>query len=159
MEQQIVLRPVTDRDMALIRGWLLQDHVVKWFEHPQDWLNEIENRKNQFAWINHFIVSFEGADIGFCQYYAYKNSGEDWHGSVDVEGSYSLDYLIGDMAYMGRGLGKKIICVLVQEIGKAPDAKRVLAKPDTQNAASCNTLLSAGFRYDAKNELYLYSYN
>jgi RimJ/RimL family protein N-acetyltransferase len=119
-----------------------------------DWIKEIEKRNSEFIWVHHFIVEFNDTPIGFCQYYEYKNSGETWHGDVDIEGTYSIDYMIGEANYLGRGLGKLIIKSLIDKIKLYSNAKRIIVQPEPENKASCGLLLSCDFTFDERNEIY-----
>lgn len=154
--EPLQLCTLRDEDIPLFATWLHRDHVAKWYGDLDEWLEEVQNLKEDYSWIHHFIVSFEGRNIGFCQYYEYTKGGEDWHGCVDIQGTYSIDYLIGEPEYLSKGLGREMIKQLLDIISSLPDAKRVIAQPEGDNAASCNTLLSAGFEYDADNKLYLF---
>ena len=116
---------------------------------------KLKTEKKNSIWINHFIVDFNGNPIGFCQYYEYKNSGETWHGNVELEGTYSIDYLIGEQDYLKKGYGKEIINWLVDEISHIPNAKRIIVQPENENLASCNTLLTNQFSYDTTNEIFI----
>ena len=156
MNQTVTLRPYSDADFPLYKSWLYAPHVAKWYHDPSSWLMEIEQRMGTFCWIRHFIVEAEGQAIGFCQYYEYVKSGEDWHGSVEAAGSYSLDYLIGEPAFLRRGFGKAIILALVRLIQGEEHAKRIIVQPELDNDASCRTFLSCGFCFDPVNELYQY---
>jgi len=146
-----------DEDIELLENWLRQEYILKWYHEPEEWLREAQERHDEFCWITHFIVLKEGEPIGFCQYYPYEKSGETWNGDVPACGTYSIDYLIGEQDCLGKGLGKQIVKLLVNEIFSRKDAKRIIAQPEPENAASCYTLLSSGFAYDERNGLYLLS--
>ncbi len=152
----LLLRDFTDEDMVLLERWLYLPHVAKWFEQPLDWLDEARNRHTTFHWLRHYMIEWQKQPIGFCQYYPYDKSGEDWQGTVPLDGTYSIDYLIGEAGYLRKGLGKKALRLLLQKIALQGEAKRVIAQPDPENEASCNLLLAAGFQYDPHNRLYLY---
>lgn len=151
---QVKLRKFQSCDIELFQKWVYEDHVAEWYEHPLDWIYELEHDQDEFAWIEHFIVVCDGRDIGFCQGYEYKLSGEDWHGDIDLEGTYSIDYMIGEREYLKKGLGAKIVNLLVNHLFETAKARRIIVQPESDNKASCNTLLSAGFIYDEKNKLY-----
>lgn len=153
--KMLSLRQFSDEDLSIFKQWLYEPHVAKWYEHPLNWIYELQNRKNEFAFIHHFIIEYAGEAIGFCQYYEYSYGGEDWHGTIDIEGTYSIDYLIGDVKYLGKGFGTSTVQCLIDEIKKQHNAKCIIVQPDSKNKASCNTLLSCGFEYDQTNELYI----
>lgn len=151
----VELRPFTDDDLPRYRAWLHLPHVRRWYHDPADWLHEVGERHGTFAWLNHFIILQGGNPIGFCQYYSYARSEETWHGSLALAGTYSIDYLIGETACLGQGLGRQTILALIQKIRSHADAVRIIVQPEPENAPSCGTLLSCGFHFDKENELYL----
>ncbi len=150
----LCLRSFTDADLNLMKKWLAQSHVAKWFTHPDAWLEEITLRNTKYDFITHFIVEAEGQPIGFCQYYDYTRGGESWHGSIPAEGSWSLDYLIGEPGFLGKGNGAALVRLLSQAVWANTGAERIIVQPEPENHRSRNTLRSAGFRYDAENDLF-----
>lgn len=62
--------------------------------------------------------------------------------------------MIGETNYLGRGLGKSIVLRLVSKIQNKTAAKKIIVQPEAGNKASRNTLLPAGFLYDAGNDVF-----
>lgn len=153
--QELLLRLLSDDDIPLFRKWLYLPHVAAWYTHPLDWIDEVEKRNDEFSFLHHFIAEVDGMPIGFCQFYEYRQSGEDWHGDIKLDGTYSIDYLIGDTDYLGKGFGKAIIKALVEQIKVQENAKRIIVQPEQENKASCNTLLSSGFSFDKANGVFI----
>ncbi len=151
----IKLRQFEDKDIDTFKKWLYVPHVAKWYHEPEDWMDEVINRNDEYFWINHYIVEYEGKSIGFCQYYEYYRSGEIWHGNIKTDGTYSIDYLIGETEYLGRKLGTQIINSLCEMIKTDNNAKRIIVQPENENKASCGVLLSCGFKYDDSNALFI----
>jgi RimJ/RimL family protein N-acetyltransferase len=154
------LRMLNNGDLQLIENWLNKAHIKKWYEVPglcsiDDWLSEIKGRNDEFRFITHFIALWEERPIGFCQYYKCMDVEEDWYGDIALCGTYSIDYLIGEETYLGKGIGKSIVALLVKEIFSLTDSERIIVQPDGENKASCNSLLSNGFIFDAKNNVYI----
>ncbi len=154
MNESIILRDLEDTDVPLFKKWLYVPHVAIWYHDPLDWIEEVEKRKNEYIWLHHFIAELDGKQIGFCQYYEYYNSGENWHGNSEIKGTYSIDYMIGEIDYLRKGFGKEIIMQLIERIKAHNNAKRIIVQPETDNKASCNTLLSCGFLFDEENEIF-----
>lgn len=152
--RQLSLRPLQDGDVKLLEQWLYTPHVAKWYHDPLDWMDEVKRRKIEFSFLRHFIVEAEGRPIGFCQYYEYRLGGEDWHGGTDINGAYSIDYLIGDPEYLGKGYGKGMVRLLIQAIKTHENASRIIALPEQENKASGSTLLSCGFSFDREHGFY-----
>ena len=68
-KEQLLLRPFFDDDMSLLERWLRAEHVKPWYENPEEWLEEIRERHDEFRFITHLIAEADGKAIGFCQYY------------------------------------------------------------------------------------------
>lgn len=154
MEKMVSLRKFNNSDLELYQKWLYKEHVAKWYHEPLDWICEVQLRNTEYKWINHYIVEYDNQSIGFCQYYEYVNSGECWHGDTEMEGTYSIDYLIGEEDYLGKGLGKQIIKRLIDEIKNHSNAKRIIVQPEEENHASCGVLKSCDFTYNSKFQIY-----
>lgn len=126
--------------------------MKKWYEIPHlgvtidDWVMEIKERNNEFHWIHHFIVLYDDKAIGFCQYYKCKDGDEDFW-DLEVEGVYSIDYLIGEESCIGKGVGKQMINVLIDTIFSFSDALRITADIDKNNKVSEGVLLSLTLSY------------
>ncbi len=75
---------------------------------------------------------------------------------MPISGSYGIDYLLGEETYLGKGLGKEMVTLLVRKVFSFPDAKRITADIDKENKASEKTLLSCGFELlDAESSRYI----
>lgn len=149
------LKKFTDEDIPLLAKWLDTEHIKPWFTDPQAWLDEVREREGEYSWIRHYIICRSSATIGFCQYYPYWKSGEDWHGNIPAEGTYSIDYLIGEVENLQKGYAGAAVRLMGELIAEEKDAKRIIVQPETDNHASRNTLLSAGYSYDMANGLFL----
>lgn len=146
------LRLLNDSDIPFIEIWLNKEHVKRWYEildlgiTINDWISEIKEHKGEFQWITYLIVLWQDRPIGLCQYYKCVDSSDEDFGTLPLTGSYGIDYLIGEESYLGKGLGKGIITLLVDKIFSLQDAQRVTADIDKNNKASEKTLLSCGFK-------------
>ncbi len=143
------LRSIEDTDLSLLDIWLHKPYVLKWYEDPNAWLDEVRQRDGQYAFIRHFIVMHGDQPIGFCQYYDCIEAGEDWYSVHTRNETYSIDYLIGEETHLRKGHGKRIIQLLIDTIRMHTQAKEIIVQPDEENLSSCKTLLSCGFVYDA----------
>ncbi len=145
------LRVLCDDDISLAEAWLNKEHVKRWYEIPRmdvtiaDWMHEIREHNGEFRWITYLIAMYHGRPIGLCQYYKCADSSDEDFGTLPIKGSYGIDYLIGEESYLGKGLGKGIINLLIDKIFSFPDAERITADIDKNNRASEKALLSCGF--------------
>ncbi|MDD4492730.1 MAG: GNAT family N-acetyltransferase [Eubacteriales bacterium] len=151
----VTIRPMTSGDFELFKRWLKIPHVAKWYHDPENWTTEIEQQDGAFNWIHHFIAESDNKKFGFCQYYSCADSDESWGGYALPDGAYSVDYMIGEPEHLQKGYGKKILLLLIEEISKQKDARRIIVQPEAKNTASCKTLLSCGFRYIDEYDIYV----
>ena len=153
---KLTLHPLTDQEVGLLTTWLHLPHVVKWYEDTDSWLAEIRGRGGEFCWLHHYIARLGGQPIGFCQYYDCWDARqlEDWY-KVDAPGQlYSIDYLIGEPAFLGQGIGKQLVALLTDTVRSTTGAKQIIVQPDEANLASCGVLLANGYTYDEANGYY-----
>ena len=48
MMNRVNLRRFEDRDLDLFKQWLSNAHVAKWYTEPNEWIDEIEKRHDEF---------------------------------------------------------------------------------------------------------------
>lgn len=148
MAGRLTLTTFTDDDMGRMKGWLAKDRVRAWYTHPEAWLYELENRAGEYAFVRHFIARLDGRPVGFGQYYPVAAAGEPEYASYPADGTYSIDYMLGEDDCLGRGLGADLVAALVSAVSALPDARLVVVDPDEANAASRACLASNGFSLD-----------
>lgn len=153
--EKILFRTFEMEDLSVFKKWLEKEHIRKWYTEPEDWIAEVTLRQEDFSWINHFIVLMENRRIGFCQYYKIFDANEACYAKLPQEGTYSIDYLIGEEEYLGKGNGKKIVQLLTEMIFAMPDSERIVVQPEPENKASCNALLVNGYVFDRLNRIYI----
>ena len=145
MSDTVILRKMTPDDIPLFEKWLGASHVARWFTEPQDWMHEAREMYGEFGWIHRYIAQLGGRPFGFCQYYAGRDSGEEWLSLLELDGTYCMDYMIGEADCLRRGFGKQMLTLLREEILRNEPVKRLSAQIDPKNAASRGVLLSCGF--------------
>ena len=154
--KKLSLRPVNNNDIDLLTSWLNSDYILQWYHNPDEWLAEINGRHGVYSWIHHFIAIAEDIPIGFCQYYDCYNARdlEDWYSVTQPDGIFSIDYLIGNEDYLGKGYGKTIVKILTETIRREEQAKEIIVYPDANNHASIRVLVANGYVYDEQTKYY-----
>jgi RimJ/RimL family protein N-acetyltransferase len=140
-------------DLTRLEAWLAKSHVARWFGDPDDWLEEIAQNLDT-DWITHLRADLDGAPAGFAQWYdtARAPSGL-W--SAEPAGTLGLDFLLGEPALLGRGLGTQLVSGLATLAVERTRAARLIADPEPGNVSSVRALERAGFRLDAVTGLYV----
>jgi RimJ/RimL family protein N-acetyltransferase len=152
--KDLYLLPLEEDDIPHVAMWLERPAVRKWFPVPHDWLAEIHGRKADFSFLHHFMAVVDGKKIGFCQYYRCSDADEAEYRCFPREGTYSIDYLIGDDEFLGCGCGRQMVQALVAAVFLLPDTQRIVVQPDKGNAASQAVLRSVGFWHDRLHQVF-----
>lgn len=154
--KEITLRPLREEDVTLLTTWLNKDYILKWYHEPEEWLKEIHEREGEYSWIHHFMVMVDNTPIGFCQYYDCYDAKdlEDWYTVTKRKDTFSMDYLIGNEAYLGKGYGKAIVKELTDTIREKEKAKQIIVKPEKENMPSNHVLMANGYLFDKEKDYY-----
>lgn len=140
------IREFTPADLNIMRVWLEQDYIRKFWGDPQDWIKEIAEYISA-DWIKYFIVECN-TPIGFLQYYETDKAPHgEW--SNEPIGTVGIDYLIGDIEYLGKGYGSKIVCLLIDVIKSKNKYDYIVADPIVENVSSIKVLENNGFKQNA----------
>lgn len=133
-------------DLNILRVWLEQDYIQKFWGDPQDWIKEISENISA-DWVKYFIVECD-TPIGFLQYYETDIAPQgDW--ADEPIGTVGIDYLIGDKEYLGKGYGSKIVRLLVDFIKSKSEYDYIVADPIIENLSSIKVLENNGFRQNS----------
>lgn len=147
-------RPLTAADLELLAGWLREPQVARWWNHDtspgaveRDFAASIRGDEPG----EDLVVQLGGRPIGLLQRAVISDYPEDlaeFSALVEVpDGAVELDYLIGDPALRGRGIGSRLIGQAVEDtFATCPGVPAVLVAVVAANTASWRALEKAGFR-------------
>lgn len=145
----IGFRPMTVADLPMVAAWLRAEHTHPWWSYDSDYA-PIEEAVHGRAAVEPWVLVVDGRDAGYFQVYdvGHDDGYRAACASVGVgAGVAGIDYLIGDPALVGGGLGTRAIATFVHEIvfGRGWWTA-VSAGPHPDNAASLRVLEKNGFR-------------
>ena len=93
-----------------------------------------------------WVVEVNGRSVGLVQDYRIRDHPEFALLTPDPD-ALGVDYLIGEPAYVGRGIGTLMLWAwLVRVPRRFPDVRHCFAAPDHRNEASLRLLERVGFR-------------
>lgn len=157
----VEFRRVTRADFPLLARWLATPAVARWWNHEwtpaaveRDFGPSVDGAEPNQDW----LALLDGSPVGLVQRSRvedYEENQRDFASLVEVpDGSLTIDYLLGDPATYGRGLGSALIAAFVAlSFDEIPDAPTVLVSVVAANAASWRALEKAGFHRVAEGEL------
>ncbi|MCB5169485.1 acetyltransferase [Streptomyces bambusae] len=158
----ITWRRVTEADFPLLGNWLAQPHVARWWHHdpsPEAVQRDFGPAARGLEPSEDLLVLLDGEPVGlvqrcrFADYPGYRD--ELAAAGVDVpDGAVTVDYLIGDPAATGRGLGTRIIrAVVAATWADHPDAPAVVVPVHAANRGSWRALEKAGLHRTGEAQL------
>ena len=146
----VTLRPMTAGDLPLLTRWRQQPHVLEWWREQQPPSLEsvtaehrpaLEGREPTYLW----IVEANGRSVGFCQDYLLRDH-PDYPVVTPDPDAVGVDYLVGEPAFVGRGIGTRMLWAwAVHAHRRYPDVRTLFAAPDHRNVASLRVLEKVGF--------------
>ncbi len=157
----ISLRPLQREDLALLRSWLDEPLVHRWWHDDssaeaveRDYGPCIDGTEPTTVW----LVLKDDDPVGLVQGYRWASYPDDLAEMAGVwpvlDGAVGIDYLIGVPEARGRGVGPQLIAAAVAELAAAhPGARDVVVPVHAGNRASWRALEKAGFTRVAEGEL------
>lgn len=146
MKTSFNFKPVDANHRALIHDWLTQPHVSQWFygeglantiKYLDEFLNGASQSKYWLAFdLQHPFAFFITSTV--C-----KPEDELTHWCSQEGHAITLDMLIGDANYLGKGIAP----ALIQEFlcTQFPQATEVLIDPEATNSRAIHVYKKAGF--------------
>ncbi|SHN70102.1 GNAT family N-acetyltransferase [Desulfovibrio litoralis] len=153
-KERVFILKVDNNEIPTIEVWLKKEHIKKWYGDPQEWLEEIKDISGEYGWLNHYIIQYENIPIGFCQYYDCSKTPKGFEWDNEPPGTFAIDYFIGEVQFLNKGLGSVIIQKLNDLIISKENPKQIIADPVKENLISIKLLEKNGFTLDELTGLY-----
>ncbi|MFD1329846.1 GNAT family N-acetyltransferase [Mycoplana ramosa] len=135
-------RPVTAADLPLLRRWLAEPHVRRWWGEPEAEVAEICGHFDD-PLVQPYLVLLADEPIGYIQSYVVDGPGHPY--GDQPAGSVGIDQFIGVPTLVGRGIGPKMIDAFAAGLFEQ-GVERVIIDPHPDNRAAIRAYEKAGFR-------------
>ena len=140
----MILRDATIDDLALLRQWDKQAHVIAADPH-YDWHWEIELHRNS-DWRKQLIAEIEGIPIGFVQ--IIDPAKEESHYWADIGSNLNaIDIWIGDIKNTGKGYGSTIMTMIIARCFSNRDIEAIFVDPLSSNLRAHKFYERLRFKY------------
>jgi aminoglycoside 6'-N-acetyltransferase len=145
---RFALRPMTEGDLPDVTRWINLPHVATWWDQhrspAQVAAYYTPGIRGKDA-VRYWIWEVNGRSVGFCQDYRIA----DHPGFALVCGrpdAIGFDYVIGEPAFLDRGLGTKLLWVFLRDlvVPAYTSVSELFAAPDHRNARSLRVLEKLG---------------
>lgn len=143
MPERLTLRPATPADLALLRRWDEQPHVVA--SDPNDdwgWEASLHERPD---WREQLIAELDGRPIGFVQIIDPAREESHYWGEVE-QNLRAIDIWIGAAADLGKGHGTRMMRLALERCFADERVAAVLVDPLAANTAAHRFYERFGFR-------------
>jgi aminoglycoside 6'-N-acetyltransferase len=149
-ETTVAVRAMSRGDLADVVRWRRAEHVHQWWVSNGDptpqrveeqYGPDIDGMTPTRMW----VAEVNGRSLGFCQDYRVRDYPEFALLAPDSD-AVGVDYAIGDPAWVGRGLGVRILWAwMLRSRHRFPEVTAYFAAPDHRNQASLRMLDKVGF--------------
>ena len=144
-------------DIPLMHRWLNMPHVKQWYNHESD-TSSLESIVEMYADpirgedpAHPFVILYAGVPVGHIQSYRIRDFPEYCRATGlgdEAQRSAGLDVFIGELAYVHRGLGPKVLREFMRQVVFVePDINACVIGPQPDNRAAIRAYEKAGFKY------------
>jgi len=149
---ELAFRLIVDADLPMLHRWLNEPGVVRWWEGDDVSWEAVARDYVRDGTAEHWIACRGGAGVGWIQCWAVADEPDEcgpWIGLGIDRTAAGIDYLVGDPADRGRGVGSAMIRAFVDDVvfGLHPQWSQACAAPYEANVASWRALEKAGLRF------------
>ncbi len=153
--------PLAERDLVLIRRWLIEPHVRRWWcdpprrAYPADEIDKYRQRiRGAGDPTDLHLIRRHRRPIGFIQRYRIRDY-PDYAAAVGLEvGAIGIDLFIGERAALHRGYGPSLIRAFLRDVAFPLSGVGVcVIGPAEANAAAIRAYEKAGFTHFATRSI------
>ncbi len=150
---QLSFRPLVAADVPGLWAWFDAPHARRWFARSRTEEGTVDEFMGYLAGsepIHNYIVSYDGRPIGLVQWNRIGDFPLQMNGyEVTDPDVVNCDILIGDAAFVRRGLGAPLVRRFLDEIVFAADPRFVtcVIDPERENKAAIRAYAKAGFTF------------
>lgn len=143
----VELRPLAEGDLDAVCGWLRRPHVARWWPPDLDLTAEREKFRRRIRGedpTHMLVIEVAGRPVGWCQWYRWGDEPDAAdYGATSAD--FGIDYAIGEPSAIGRGIGTRMVAVLIGQVRSRHPTAGFLVDVDPANRASQRVLEHNGF--------------
>ena len=146
--ERLAVRPLTAGDFADLSRWLNTPHVARWWDEHRS-PEQVEAHYGPGLRgeepVRYWIWEVNGRSVGFSQDYRIADH-PDFALLCGHPDAIGFDYVLGEPAFVGRGLGTRLLWVFLRDIVVPAYAgcRELFAAPDHRNGRSLRVLEKLG---------------
>jgi len=141
----IALRPATPNDLALLRYWDEQPHVIA-ADPSDDWNWEVELARTP-DWREQLIAELAGRPVGCVQIIDPAREDSHYWGHDVPANLRAIDIWIGEASDLGKGYGTEMMRLAIARSFADPAVTAILIDPLASNTRAHRFYERCGFRF------------
>jgi aminoglycoside 6'-N-acetyltransferase len=131
-----------ERDLDLLRSWLRQAHVSRWWGDPEEALKDASARPHGGG---DALIAVGGVPVGYVRWQVPTREELDAAGLQEVpDDVIDIDMAVGEEAWIGRGIGPAALAILRDRLTRA-GAKMVVLATSVENERAVRAYEKAAF--------------
>lgn len=140
----------TPGDIANLARWLSDERVLAHYEgrdKPFDEAKVLQVFYDEFP--DHEVpcmVEWEGRPIGYLQFYPLDKESRATYGYTEEQAVFGMDQFIGEPALWNKGLGSRMLRLMLAYLFEMEGARAVVVDPITPNERAIRAYGKCGFR-------------
>lgn len=152
MSSDISFRKLLRDDFILLRRWLSDEEVLKWYGKHHPTLASIEEkygpRIDGLVPVHVYITDIDGQGAGLIQTYRVEYDAQ-YASVIGAERDWAgLDYFIGEPKFRGKRLAHQMIGSFLKQVVEAlPRVSSCVSGPAPDNIKSIRSLKRCGFTF------------
>lgn len=146
---KLTIRSLEHQDKHLIVKWLSDSQVLQYYEGRDNPYNE-ELVEEKFYTYNasktRCIIEYYQKPIGYIQYYFIDEEEREEYGYSNFKGIiFGTDQFIGETKYLGQGIGKGLMKLMVDFLLTVKGAQKIVLDPQTWNERAIKCYEKSGY--------------
>ena len=146
----VSIRPLEDKeeDYKLLEKWYQKEEIYSKFEQRK--LNYEEIKKKYYprtletAKVPVYMIEYQGKSIGIVQYKLVDDEDKELY-KLTGNNIYEMDIFIGELQEHNKGIGKKVMNILMDLLRKEKKAELFVLCPLNDNLNAINCYKKCGF--------------
>jgi aminoglycoside 6'-N-acetyltransferase len=145
--------PLREGDLALIRRWLLETHVRRWWDdgvktpYPDAQIDEYRNAILGEDLSYHYLAKIDHRPVGMFQHYRIGDDPEYAEALALGEDAVGVDLFIGEADLVGLGHGPAMLRLFLRDVAFPFHGMSVcVIGPSVKNVAAIRAYEKVGFR-------------
>jgi RimJ/RimL family protein N-acetyltransferase len=145
---------MAESDLPLVRRWLLEPHVRRWWDEKASPTYPDEELADRLSAVrgedptDHVVVELEGRPIGDIQSYLIDDH-DEYRAQIGLEETaFGVDLYIGEPDLIGRGIGPAMLGAFLRDVAfPRYGLDLCIIDPTRSNAYAIRAYEKVGFRF------------